>query len=264
MCRALPEVSEDVKWGNDLCFCVSGKMFAAVDLNPPHSLAFKCTPEEFGELVERPGLIPAPYMARNMWVQEERLGEALERRELEGLLKTWYGLVVARLPKRGGPAAPPDGARAHDAVADAKNPGGDGPRELFVVSRNQQRAVAANQPAHDVGQLEPPVLDRARPSAHPSARAADPPRARGQWPLAEPLRPTTRAAKPSSGARLPSRRSKSVARAARVRDGRPVHVYRRQADVVEHREVLEQAMELEHHPEPAAQPADGGQRGVSA
>ena len=47
ICRALPEVTEDVKWGNDLCFCVSGKMFAAMDLNPPHSLGFKCTPDEF-------------------------------------------------------------------------------------------------------------------------------------------------------------------------------------------------------------------------
>lgn len=105
ICRALPDVTEDVKWGNDLCFCVSGKMFAAMDLNPPYSLAFKCTPEEFAELIERPGLIPAPYMARNMWVQEERLGEALERRELEQLLNTAYELVVARLPKSRQPGA---------------------------------------------------------------------------------------------------------------------------------------------------------------
>jgi predicted DNA-binding protein (MmcQ/YjbR family) len=95
-----------VKWGHDLCFCVAGKMFAAMDLNPPHSLGFKCTPDEFAELVERPGIVPAPYMARNMWVLEERLGEALERRELERLLKTSYDLVVARLPKSRRPGAP--------------------------------------------------------------------------------------------------------------------------------------------------------------
>ena len=105
ICRALPAVTEDVKWGSDLCFCVAGKMFAAMDLNPPHSLGFKCTPEEFAELVERPGIVPAPYMARNMWVLEERLGEALERRELERLLKTSYELVVARLPKSRRPGA---------------------------------------------------------------------------------------------------------------------------------------------------------------
>ena len=99
ICRALPEVTEDVKWGSDLCFCVGEKMFVVVNLDPPHQLAFKCTPESFAELVERPGIIPAPYMARNMWVQEHELGEALDRRELTALVKTSYDLVVAKLPK---------------------------------------------------------------------------------------------------------------------------------------------------------------------
>jgi len=99
ICRALPAVTEDVKWADDLCFCVSGKMFAVLNLEPPHSIAFKCTPDSFGELVERPGIRPAPYMARNMWVQEQPLGEALDRNELEQLLKTSYDLVVAKMPK---------------------------------------------------------------------------------------------------------------------------------------------------------------------
>ena len=99
ICRALPGVTEDVKWGHDLCFCISGKMFTVVNLEAPHSIAFKCTPETFGELVERPGIIPAPYMARNMWVREQELGETLARRELEPLIKTAYELVVAKLPK---------------------------------------------------------------------------------------------------------------------------------------------------------------------
>jgi predicted DNA-binding protein (MmcQ/YjbR family) len=100
ICRALPRVTEDIKWAHDLCFCVSGKMFTVVDLEPPHSIAFKCTPDMFGELVERPGIVPAPYMARNMWVQEQELGEALDRQEIETLIKTSYDLVVAKLPKR--------------------------------------------------------------------------------------------------------------------------------------------------------------------
>lgn len=106
MCKVLPCATEDVKWGHDLCFCVGGKMFAAVNLEPPHQLAFKCTPETFAELIERAGIIPAPYMARNMWVQEKELGEALERRELEPLLKTAYELVVAKLPKARQPGRP--------------------------------------------------------------------------------------------------------------------------------------------------------------
>jgi predicted DNA-binding protein (MmcQ/YjbR family) len=116
-CRKLPEVTEDIKWGHDLCFCVAGKMFSVVNLERPHSIAFKCTPETFGELIERPGIIPAPYMARNMWVQEQELGEVLDRREIEALVKESYELVVAKLPKSRQPgrraaAAPPPARRA--------------------------------------------------------------------------------------------------------------------------------------------------------
>ena len=110
ICRRLPEVTEDIKWGHDLCFCVAGKMFTVVDLERPHSVAFKCTPESFGELVERPGIIPAPYMARNMWVQEQELGDVLDRRELESLVRASYELVVATLPKSKRPAAAPRAA----------------------------------------------------------------------------------------------------------------------------------------------------------
>jgi predicted DNA-binding protein (MmcQ/YjbR family) len=105
ICRALPGVTEDIKWGSDLCFSVGGKMFAVVNTERPHTLAFKCTPETFGELIERPGIIPAPYMARNMWVMEQELGSVLRRGELEPLVKTSYELVVARLPKSRRPGA---------------------------------------------------------------------------------------------------------------------------------------------------------------
>ena len=105
ICRALPEVTEDIKWGHDLCFSVGGKMFTVIDLERPHSVAFKCTPESFGELTARAGLIPAPYMARNMWVMEQELGEALDRREFEALVRTSYALVAATLPKSKQPGA---------------------------------------------------------------------------------------------------------------------------------------------------------------
>ena len=105
ICRALPAVTEDIKWGSDLCFSVGGKMFTVVNTEQPHSLAFKCTAETFGELIEREGIIPAPYMARNMWVQERSVGDVLERHELEDLIKASYELVVAKLPKSKRPSA---------------------------------------------------------------------------------------------------------------------------------------------------------------
>jgi predicted DNA-binding protein (MmcQ/YjbR family) len=119
ICRAFPGVTEDIKWGADLAFCVGGKMFCVVNTEPPHQMSFKCTPDDFGELVERPGLIPAPYLARAMWVQEQELGEALDRRELERLLRAAYELVKAKLPKRARPgaAAPPAPTRSRRVPA---------------------------------------------------------------------------------------------------------------------------------------------------
>src|SRR6266550_1679271 len=99
ICRALPGVTEDIKWGADLAFSVGGKMFCVVCLEPPHQISFKCTPEDFGDLVERPGLIPAPYLARAMWVQETELGAALDRPEFERLVRSSYELIKAKLPK---------------------------------------------------------------------------------------------------------------------------------------------------------------------
>ena len=98
-CLSLPAVTEDVKWGSDLAFSVGGKMFAVVNTERPHTLSFKCTPEMFAELTERDGIIPAPYLARAMWVQEQTVGDVLERREMEDLIRTSYELVVATLPR---------------------------------------------------------------------------------------------------------------------------------------------------------------------
>ena len=108
ICRAMPGATEDLKWGADLAFSVGGKMFCVVNTEPPHQMSFKCTPDDFAELTEREGLIPAPYLARAMWVQQSDLaGEVLDRRELQALLRKSYDLVVAKLPKSKRPGASP-------------------------------------------------------------------------------------------------------------------------------------------------------------
>ncbi|HTK94148.1 MAG TPA: MmcQ/YjbR family DNA-binding protein [Terriglobales bacterium] len=102
-CKTLPHVEEDVKWGHDLCFLVGKKMFCVLNLEPARGdkslLAFKATPEEFAELVEREGVIPAPYMARNHWVSLAEYA-ALPWRELQERIARSYGLVKATLPKK--------------------------------------------------------------------------------------------------------------------------------------------------------------------
>ena len=99
-CLTLPHATEDIQWGNNLLFRIAGKIFAilALDQTPP-SMSFKCTLEEFAELVEREGIVPAPYMARNHWVMIESL-DALPRAELKRLIKDSYQMVAAKLSKK--------------------------------------------------------------------------------------------------------------------------------------------------------------------
>ena len=112
-CLSLPHATEGIQWGNDLLFRISDKIFAVIGLEPPNSLAFKCTPEKFDELVEVDGIIPAPYMARNKWVMLEQLG-ALKDSELKALLKNSYEMVFSKLTKKAQAelGAPPKKPRA--------------------------------------------------------------------------------------------------------------------------------------------------------
>jgi len=99
-CLALPHSTEEVLWGGDLVFKIGGKMYAVTGLEPgPVLMSFKTSPEEFAELVERPGIIPAPYLARHHWVALES-EDALARAELKRLLKQAYDLVLGKLPKK--------------------------------------------------------------------------------------------------------------------------------------------------------------------
>lgn len=98
-CLSLPHATEDIQWGNDLLFRISGKIFAGMSLEPPHSLMFKCTPEKFEELIEVDGIIPAPYMARNKWVMLEHF-DALRDSELKILIKDSYSMIFSNLTKK--------------------------------------------------------------------------------------------------------------------------------------------------------------------
>ena len=99
-CLSLAQTTESVQWGNDLVFKVGGKMYAVAALEPgPHWLSFKCTPEEFAALIEQPGIVPAPYLARAQWVALES-GHTRPPAELMRLLRAAHETVLAKLPKK--------------------------------------------------------------------------------------------------------------------------------------------------------------------
>ncbi len=98
-CLSFPHTTENVQWGYDLCLKVDGKLFTVMPLEvAPAALSFKCSPENFVELCERPGVKPAAYMARAQWVSLEKLN-TLPDSELRDLIAEAYRLVWERLPK---------------------------------------------------------------------------------------------------------------------------------------------------------------------
>lgn len=99
-CLSLPHTTEHVVWEDHLVFKVGGKMYAITSFEPAENwLAFKCTDDDFSTLVEQPGVIPSPYLARAKWVSLQS-ESALRPPEVKRLLCQSYDLVLAKLPRK--------------------------------------------------------------------------------------------------------------------------------------------------------------------
>ena|ERR1700674_3984797 len=95
-CLTFPGATENLLWGDDLCFKIAGKIFVTLGLDNPR-LCFKCTPETFAELIEREDIRPAPYVGRYKWVMLDRL-DAVRWDELRELIRASYEMVAAKAP----------------------------------------------------------------------------------------------------------------------------------------------------------------------
>lgn len=99
LCLRLKGTTVDVKWGNDLCYLVGEKMYCVHGLEGAFKVSFKVTPEEYTTLIERPGIVPAPYVSRYHWVLVENPA-ALQASEWKRLIQQSYQLVVDKLPSK--------------------------------------------------------------------------------------------------------------------------------------------------------------------
>jgi predicted DNA-binding protein (MmcQ/YjbR family) len=102
----LPHVAETHQWGDNLVFwvgdkAIGGKMFCLVNLDGgAHGvISYSAGPERYAELLEREGLVPAPYMARIHWVAAERWS-AWRNAEWEHELRAAHAITLAKLPQR--------------------------------------------------------------------------------------------------------------------------------------------------------------------
>ena len=118
---SLPHVAETMQWGANLVFwagdkAIGGKMFALIDLDEPTPpsraanqqpatsnqqllLSYSAGPDRYAELLERDGLVPAPYFARAHWVAAERW-DVFSDAEWHCELRAAYDLTLAKLPKK--------------------------------------------------------------------------------------------------------------------------------------------------------------------
>lgn len=100
LCSSFPGATADIKWGDDLVFSVGDKMFAVTsNAVPAQAISFKAEDERFLELTDRPGIIPAPYLARAKWVRVDA-SASLGDEEAAALLRRAYELVFAKLTKK--------------------------------------------------------------------------------------------------------------------------------------------------------------------
>ncbi|WP_192820677.1 MmcQ/YjbR family DNA-binding protein [Rufibacter sp. LB8] len=98
-CLAMPCVTEEIKWGHDLCFMVGSKMFCVASLEAPLTFSVKVTDENFTVLTEQAGMVPAPYLARYKWVLVQEPDRFLVP-QLEQLMADSYYLISAKLTKK--------------------------------------------------------------------------------------------------------------------------------------------------------------------
>jgi len=100
-CLTFQNATENLQWGDALCFKIGGKLFVtlALDVDSRPRICLKCDPETFAELIEREGIAPAPYVGRYKWVGLDAM-DTLSNRELQNLIGRSYELVVEKLPKK--------------------------------------------------------------------------------------------------------------------------------------------------------------------
>lgn len=100
ICNSFPDVTEDIKWEDHLCFNTGGKMFLITSPDQlPVTASFKTSEEKFNELTELEGFKPAPYLARHKWVWVDDISR-LNSREWKELLRLSYELVKTKPPKK--------------------------------------------------------------------------------------------------------------------------------------------------------------------
>ncbi|MBX9851219.1 MAG: MmcQ/YjbR family DNA-binding protein [Cytophagaceae bacterium] len=96
----LPEVTEDIKWEDHLCFSVGDKMFLVTSPDSfPVTASFKVPEDIFEEIISIEGFAKHKYIGMYHWIQLDDINR-LNNKEWEQYIKESYHLVAEKLPKK--------------------------------------------------------------------------------------------------------------------------------------------------------------------
>lgn len=99
ICLQLRHTEESIKWGNDLVFTIGAKMYCIAGMDHPLQFSLKVPAENFDEWCARPGVQPAPYLARASWILLQQ-PQNFSLDEIKQLVAESYQLVAAKLTKK--------------------------------------------------------------------------------------------------------------------------------------------------------------------
>ncbi|UKJ08993.1 MmcQ/YjbR family DNA-binding protein [Solitalea lacus] len=68
-------------------------------LSGDFGVSVKVTDEDFSLMIERDGIVPAPYLARYKWIYISN-PNALNEAEWQKIIKESYALIKGKLPKK--------------------------------------------------------------------------------------------------------------------------------------------------------------------
>jgi predicted DNA-binding protein (MmcQ/YjbR family) len=93
ICLELPNATEDIKYGTDLCFSIGGKIFCGTRVTGNFRTGIKCEESDFADLTERDGIVPMPRLSATGWIRIEK-HNALNNAEWKRYIKKSYDLVA--------------------------------------------------------------------------------------------------------------------------------------------------------------------------
>ena len=100
-CGSLKATTNVVQWGDASVWKLGGKIFAVCSnwgAGEQEKVSFKCSDLTYAVLIEQPGIIPAPYLARAKWVQVGS-PDAMSDPDLRDYIRTAYDIIKGKLTK---------------------------------------------------------------------------------------------------------------------------------------------------------------------